>query len=550
MSKLTSTKSRVFSLIAAASLVSMTLVSIPSAHAADAVCATVHYVETCNGATSDGAKYQSMVPANFNGTVFLYSHGYRYPVDIPASFPAAAGGGYKVANYMFAQVGPSAAVVGSLLAKGYGVVGSGFSVQGWNADKGLATDAELIPLFKAKYTKTTKVVAWGESLGGFITQALAEKYPTLVDAVAPMCMAAGSVEAELTMAGDALWGLKTFFDPSIVGHNYKAGLAGYAEAMGDIAKILTIASKIPAAVATDKWLDTSGAAGVALAAIPPRSALLLVGLMSGVPTQSAHFDSTTGPGPVNSADYSKFALAASPALATLENIAGAAILGVLATYDVELQAGGTVFDNSKTDYASRITNEAASFNLALSGNSAIKGMMRFLATASVAPRWTADAASVANMRALVSHTGTINVPTIGLAATADATTPAGNLQWLADRAAEQLAASKVAAQAEYVKTGTFVSPKSKFLAIWNAPAASYTKFSGATPITSGPAANGTTHCNYTTAQYMAVAVLAAQAATTGAIPVGGGVKTIIRKAGGLAIDPNFRAPLLKFYNEQ
>ncbi|MFM8193085.1 MAG: prolyl oligopeptidase family serine peptidase, partial [Actinomycetota bacterium] len=67
--------------------------------------------------------------------------------------------------------------------------GPGFARQGWNADSAIKTNVELIGVFKKQFTKTKKVVAWGSSLGGFITQALAEQHPELVDAAAPLCMA-------------------------------------------------------------------------------------------------------------------------------------------------------------------------------------------------------------------------------------------------------------------------------------------------------------------------------------------------------------------------
>jgi hypothetical protein len=37
-----------------------------------------------------------------------------------------------------------------------------------------------------------------------------------------MCIA-DSAQAEITMAGDFLWGLKTFFNPAIKGFDYSAG---------------------------------------------------------------------------------------------------------------------------------------------------------------------------------------------------------------------------------------------------------------------------------------------------------------------------------------
>ena len=53
------------------------LALVPTNASAAPVCATANYIETCGGVTSDGGKYATMVPANFNGTMFIYSHGYR-----------------------------------------------------------------------------------------------------------------------------------------------------------------------------------------------------------------------------------------------------------------------------------------------------------------------------------------------------------------------------------------------------------------------------------------------------------------------------------------
>ncbi len=187
-----------------------------------------------------------MTPANFNGTVYLYSHGYRNNVPLPAALSAATGFPATVVNTPEPAPGGDAKIIGTLLAKGYAVMGSGFARQGWNADSAIKTNVELIGVFKKQYPTTTKVVAWGNSLGGFITQALAEKHPELISAAAPMCMAS-DVTPLMTYAGDALWGIKTLFDPTIKGGNYSAGAAGYAEAMGDLAKVLTVAQSLQAA---------------------------------------------------------------------------------------------------------------------------------------------------------------------------------------------------------------------------------------------------------------------------------------------------------------
>jgi len=557
MKNLMSKKNRVIAFLASTSLVTMTMVALPSAaRAADPSCTNLVVITQCVGATSDGAPYVVQVPAKFTGTLFLFSHGYRHFVDIPAGIPVV--GGYTVTNTPQPAPGRTTAeitqVATSMLGKGYAVAGSGFARQGWNVDSGLKTNVELIAIIKKQFPKVTKVVAWGESLGGFITQALAEKYPTLVDAAAPLCMAAGSVEAALTMAGDAVWGLKTFFDPTIVGSNYAAGAAGYAQAMGDIVKVLTVAGTLQALIAANPtapaWPATS-TVPASLKAIPSRSALVLVGVMSGVPTQSAHFDNSTGPGDPTSTAYVQYATAISPALGTLENIATAAILGIMATYDVELQSGGTVFDNTKTDYAARLGSDLYTYGSALSGLDAASGMLAYLSPLNpAAPRVAGNAKAIEKMRALASHTGKINVPTITLGAVADNATPAGHDQWLGDRAAEQLTAARAAAKAAYLTSGSYTKPVSKFMSIWQKPPTKYSKFTATgSPDTTPAGANGTGHCNTTPAQNLAIADLAYEAANTGALVVGGKLLTTIRKAGGLTYDPGFRAQLLKFYSQ-
>jgi pimeloyl-ACP methyl ester carboxylesterase len=539
-------KSRLLSLVGAAALVAATITAIPAnAAAVGPICDGKVPVQTCTGLTSDGAPYAMMVPANFNGMVALYSHGYRYNIDIPVGIPIV--GGYKITNTPEPIPGGNPTVANYFLSQGMAVMGSGFARQGWNLDSAIATNVELIDTFKKKFTTTTKVVAWGSSLGGIITQTLAEKHPELVSAVAPMCMA-DNITPELTMAGDFLWGLKTFFDPTIVGGNYAAGAAGNAQAIGDIVKVLTVMGAIQAGiakpVAADSWPATSSPGGKALGAagIPARSAILMVGLMSGIPTQSAHFDATSGP---EGALKLSFPLAISPALAILENGANAAILGILATQDLELQAGGAVFDNTKTDYAARVADSSVIFNAALSGNTAIAGLLGVLAAS---PRATGNPAAMAKMGTLAATTGKINVPTIMMTGVADPITPAGAQQRIVDLYVEQYAAEKEAVRKAAGGNGSYRAPNKKLLAIWSVTPASWTTFDkNGSPITSTPAAPGTNHCNFTTANLLTVAKFMVEAGSSGKLNWDAAARRSVRASKGLLVDPEFSAPLLKYY---
>jgi pimeloyl-ACP methyl ester carboxylesterase len=540
-------KVRLLSLLSVTALVTTVLVTAPTVANAAPACDGKSPIQSCVGVTSDGAPYAMQVPANFNGTVALYSHGYRYNVDIPAGIPLI--GGYKITNTPEPVPGGNMAVAQYFFSQGIAIVGSGFARQGWNPDSAIKTNVELIDTFKKQFPKTTKVVAWGSSLGGVITQGLAEKHPELVSAVAPMCMA-DNITPQLTMAGDFLWGVKVLFDPTIKGGNYSAGAAGVAESYGDLIKVFTVMGKLQAALATGAWPDTSSATGKALqaAGVPSRSALLLLGLMAGLPTQSAHFDSISGP---EGALKLTFPLALSPALAILENGTNAAALAVLATQDVENQVGGAIFDNTKTDYAARIDGERVIYNAALSGNTVVDALLGALSAANPgAPRAVANPAAVAKMNALHTNTGKINVPTVLMVGMADPITPAGASQRLVDLYADQYAAEKAAAIKAYQKTREFKTPTNKLLMLWNTTPAGYTKFNEAgSPITSTPAAQGTNHCNFTSAQLVLVAKSMVQASNTGKLPSGGALYTAVRKAGNLSVDKGIRAPWLKSYGD-
>ena len=532
---------RSLTLVAGAALAASLLVAAPTVASANPVCDGKFPVQTCGGATSDGAPYAMMVPANFNGTVYLYSHGYRPNIAIPAGIPVY--GGYTVTNTP--QPGPNATVIGALLAKGYGVVGSGFARQGWNADSAIKTNVELVGAFKKQFTKTTKVVAWGESLGGFITQSLAEKHPDLFSAAAPLCMAS-DVTPLSTMAGDALWGIKTFFDPTIKGGSYSAGAAGYAEAMGDLVKVFTVIGSLQAAFAanpsTPAWPATSKVPD-AIKGIPSRSALVMVALMAGVPMQSAHFDSTSAPPGLPASNALSFQLAINPAFAALENVANAAALAVLATYDLELQAGGAIFDNTTTDYAARIADEQFAWASALSGNSGTAGLLSVLAAS---PRAKAAPAAVAKLKTLVTHSGQVEIPTILFTGVADPVTAAGNQQSVADKYAAYYAEKWEAVK----KAKGYKRPANNQLVLWNFPREKYTKYTAAgAPDTSVPAATGTNHCNFTTSQYMAIADLLAYASANGKHLSGGPLLTKIRKAGNMTYDRGYSAPQLKYYGD-
>jgi pimeloyl-ACP methyl ester carboxylesterase len=541
--KISFKKSRFFTTVAVAALVTTAVVAIPStAQAADPQCATVKFVTQCAGAGSDGAPYLMIAAANFNGTVFIWSHGIRPAINIPATL--APVGPYTITNA--AEPGPltstgDMSVVNALVAAGYGVAGSGYSRQSINATEALKANVELIAAFKKKFTTTSKVIAWGNSLGAMHTQKLVESNPELVDGAVLACPAANPNDALIAYFGDALYGFKAYFDPSIKVGGYSTDpVVRQQEQLANIGKVLTVLGKLSAGLSSGAWPDTASPAGKALqaAGIPSRSALLAVGLMAGIPTRSKHVDGTSGP----TGAAETYPLAVAPAVAILENMGTVGVAGTLLLADGELLAGGKVYDNSKTDYAARISAERDIFSFALSGNSAVDGILAALAAT---PRETADASAVAKIPSLIGLKGSITKPTVMIATESDEYTPASIAQWYVDNYDAQFAAAKDAAIAAAKKSRNYQAPVKKLVTLWAKTAPKYSKFTAAgSPDLSATPGAGTGHCLYTSAQWLAAAKMIASAVNTGKFPNQGPIVTAAKKV-GLSYDNKFRVPTFK-----
>ena len=540
-----SLKSRIVSVLAVTALAGTVVVGAPTAANAAPQCATASFVTSCVGVGADGAPYTFIAAANFNGTVFLYSHGLRPPIAIPATLgvPLGFGGAVPVTNA--AEPGPLAAsdlsVINKLVAAGYGVAGSGFSRQGVNATEALAANKELIATFKTKFPTTKTVIAWGSSLGGLHSQMLAEKHPELVDGVILACPAANPQDALISYYGDALWGFKALFDPSIKVGGYSTDPATRAaEQYANIGKVLTVLGKLSAGLVTGAWPDTSSPAGKALeaAGIPSRSAMLAVGLMAGVPTRSEHVDGTSGP----TGATDTYPLAVAPAVGVLENMGKTLNYGTFLLADGELLTGGKVFDNSKTDYAARIAADADIYSFALSGTKATAGIISALAAT---PRETADAAAVAKIEPLIGLSGKITKPTVIFQSETDSFVPASIVQWYADSYAAQYAAEKMKAMTEAKKSRSYVAPTNNLVVLWQKTAKTYSKFTAAgSPDLTAAQGVGTGHCAFTAKQWSAAADLMIAALKDGKFPLGGKIATTARKA-GLSYDKNFQVPTFK-----
>jgi pimeloyl-ACP methyl ester carboxylesterase len=158
------------------------------------------WADQYQGETGPGSEYSLHVPANWNGKLVVYVHGF-----VDAALPVAL---------------PSIdALRDAIGAAGYGVAYSSFSENGFAFSDGLRRTHQLRGLFAARFGQPSQTLVMGHSLGGLITLALAERYPSQYDGALPMCGVVGGTRRELEYIGD----IRALFD-----HFYPNVLPGNA----------------------------------------------------------------------------------------------------------------------------------------------------------------------------------------------------------------------------------------------------------------------------------------------------------------------------------
>jgi pimeloyl-ACP methyl ester carboxylesterase len=162
-------------------------------------CGGTGSVTTVNGVLPDGAKYEIQCPDGaWNGTLFLYSHGYVVP------------GGQNPAQ----DVGDPATGAW-LLGHGFALAGSSYSTTGWSIQQALPDQIHTLDVFDSSYGTPKQTVAWGHSLGGIITAGLIQDYPGRFSAALPMCGVLSGGVATWNTALDAEFAFQQLIDPSV-----------------------------------------------------------------------------------------------------------------------------------------------------------------------------------------------------------------------------------------------------------------------------------------------------------------------------------------------
>ncbi len=145
------------------------------------------------GVLPGGARWAAEVPGNWNGTLLLWSRGYSQRAGDPESAPVA--------------------VRAQLLAAGYAVAGSDYGAGGWSLAEAVPAQRAAIAAFATRYGKPKRVIAWGYSMGGLVTTALAEQRPAAVDGGLAMCASIGGAIGMMNMALDGATAFRTLVAP-------------------------------------------------------------------------------------------------------------------------------------------------------------------------------------------------------------------------------------------------------------------------------------------------------------------------------------------------
>lgn len=151
------------------------------------------------GMLADGATYIIEVPANWNGILFLYSHGYVVPGSPNPAQDAAIS---DPATRFF------------MLSSGFALAGSSYATTGWAIEQALPDQIAVLDIFNTMVGTPKKTIAWGHSLGGMITAGLIQRYPDRFDAALPMCGVLSGGVATWNTALDSAFAFQTLLGSS------------------------------------------------------------------------------------------------------------------------------------------------------------------------------------------------------------------------------------------------------------------------------------------------------------------------------------------------
>ncbi|MEY9989053.1 pimeloyl-ACP methyl ester carboxylesterase [Streptomyces sp. V4I8] len=361
------TRRRTHTACAAAFLLAVT--ALP-ASAAAAASDTTHV----DGRLPSGATYMMDVPAHWNGTVLLFSHGYVSGPDNPA------------------QDAADDATKALLLRDGYALIGSSYATTGWAVADAVPDQIDTLSAFTERFGAASRTVAWGRSYGGLVTTAIAERHPDRIDGSISLCGLVHGGVANWNNTLDPVFAIKTLLAP-----DSDVPLVNIADQTAADDAVSTLTSVVDSAQTT-----AEGRARIALAAA-----------LHNIPGWNQPTQTRPAAADWDAQQANQYE----------------AVQGLLRTVafnrrrEAEVRAGGNMSWNTGVDYARLLGESSVRKEVTELYKKAGLSLRADLAALNRAPRISADPAAVAWMSSTSSFTGKLAKPQLSVHTIGDALVP-------------------------------------------------------------------------------------------------------------------------------
>ncbi|WP_194266085.1 alpha/beta hydrolase family protein [Arthrobacter yangruifuii] len=121
------------------------------------------------GTLPNGATWTAQVPQDWNGTLVLYSHGFRPGPDNPAEDTGFA------------------STTSALTDRGYAVAASSYATPGWALGTAVQDQLDTLAAFSSAASEPDRTIAFGTSMGGLVSSLIAETPDSGVDGAVSTC---------------------------------------------------------------------------------------------------------------------------------------------------------------------------------------------------------------------------------------------------------------------------------------------------------------------------------------------------------------------------
>ncbi|WP_405740174.1 S9 family peptidase [Streptomyces sp. NBC_00028] len=327
------------------------------------------------GQLPSGAAYMMDVPADWNGTVLLFSHGYR-----PQGAPNPA------------QNASDNATKSLLLQRGYALIGSSYASNGWAVTDAVPDQLATLSVFKDRFGTARRTIAWGQSYGGLVTTALAERAPQHFDGSLSMCGLVHGGVANWNNTLDPVFALKTLLAPD---------------------SAIPLVDIPDRTAATDAANTLTAAVDSAQSTAEGRARIALAAALHNIPGWND--PSQSRPAETDWAGQEANQYTALKGLVQLPAFSW--------RLEAETRAGGNMSWNTGVDYARLLGQSSVRKEVTELYKKAGLSLRKDLATLNKAPRIGADPSAVAWMSGTSAFTGKLTKPQLDIHTIGDALVP-------------------------------------------------------------------------------------------------------------------------------